>query len=50
MTLDLPQGRHFLSKFPQKKPALHSKFVLKKKTTKHHHFPKEKPPAIPAIR
>lgn len=31
MTLDLPQGRHFLSKFPQKKPARHTKFVLKKK-------------------
>lgn len=30
MTLDLPQGRHFLSKFPQKKPARHTKFVLKK--------------------
>lgn len=30
MTLDLPQGRLFLSKFPQKKPALHTKFVLKK--------------------
>lgn len=42
MTLDLPQGRHFLSKFPQKKPARHTKFVFKKKKEIHKTLPKGK--------